>query len=198
MKELIEKLLALNVNEHTEKKNNLTYLSWSWAWATLLKHYPNATYTIQKSDDGIPTFGNSKVGYMCYTTVTVGEITHEMWLPVMDHRNKAILEPNMFDINKTVMRCLTKNLAMFGLGLYIYAGEDLPDGEEPVKPVKKSAPSKLITPKEGEALVTLALQKGTDLTKLMAYYKVTELGDMTVEQYKQATEALNKKEDAHG
>jgi len=119
----------------------------------------------------------------------------------MDHRNKAILEPNMFDINKTVMRCLTKNLAMFGLGLYIYAGEDLPDGEEPVKPVKKltaPTPVKLITPKEGESLVTLALQKGTDLTKLMAYYKVTELGDMTVEQYKQATDALNKKEDAHG
>lgn len=75
----------------------------------------------------IPIWGLPTMGYIVRTEVTVGEETHEMWLPIMDNRNRAVMEPNAMDINKAVMRCLTKNLAMFGLGLYIYAGEDLPD-----------------------------------------------------------------------
>lgn len=126
----INKLLELNVNDKTDKKNNLTYLSWAWAWAEFIKVYPESTYKIHKNEDSIPVFGNEHMGYMVYTSVTVEDITHEMWLPVMDYRNKAIKNPDMFDINKTVMRCLTKNLAMFGLGLYIYAGEDLPEQKE--------------------------------------------------------------------
>ena len=186
MKELIDKLLALNVNDHTEKKANLTYLSWSWAWQQALKHNPEATYTIKKNDDGVPVFGNSKMGYMCYTTVTMGSITHEMWLPVMDMRNKTMLEPSMFDINKTVMRCLTKNLAMFGLGLYIYAGEDLPDGEEPPKP----EPPQVITPNQAADLVSLCSQKGYSLTKIMKLCKVTELKDITTDLFAKAVKNL--------
>lgn len=125
-----KQLYSLNVNEHTEKKNGLTYLSWAWAWAKILEVCPSATYEIVKDENGIPAFGNQELGYMCYTKVTIENVTHEMWLPVMDFRNKAIKSPDMFDINKTVMRCLTKNLAMFGLGLYIYAGEDLPNEED--------------------------------------------------------------------
>lgn len=125
-----KQLYSLNVNEHTEKKNGLTYLSWAWAWAKILEVCPTATYEIIKDENGIPAFGNQELGYMCYTKVTIEGVTHEMWLPVMDFRNKAIKTPDMFDINKTVMRCLTKNLAMFGLGLYIYAGEDLPNEED--------------------------------------------------------------------
>ena len=186
MKELIDKLLALNVNDHTEKKANLTYLSWSWAWQQALKHNPEATYTIKKNDDGVPVFGNSKMGYMCYTTVTMGSITHEMWLPVMDMRNKTMLEPSMFDINKTVMRCLTKNLAMFGLGLYIYAGEDLPDGEEPPKP----EPPQVITPNQAADLVSLCSQKGYALAKIMKVCKVTELKDITTDLFAKAVKSL--------
>lgn len=126
--EKLEKLLELNVNNFTEKKNGLTYLSWANAWKEFVKVYPSAKYEIVKNEDGLPTFGNESMGYMVYTTVTVDELTHEMWLPVLDFRNKAVLKPSMFDVNKSVMRCLTKNLAMFGLGLYIYAGEDLPEG----------------------------------------------------------------------
>ena len=138
-----EELYKLNVNDKTEKKGNLTYLSWAFAWAEFKKVYPDANYEIQHFD-GTYCTGNEKIGYMVNTKVTAGEQTYEMWLPVMDSRNNTILAPKMTEINKTIMRCLTKNLAMFGLGLYIYAGEDLPeDGKEEdqsasdkVKPIK--------------------------------------------------------------
>lgn len=143
---LFKDLYAVNVNEKTEEKNGLTYLSWSWAWAEFKKHCPDATYEIVKFD-GAPYYYDEKLGYMCYTRVTANGITYEMWLPVMDGANKAmkahpytytvksygkiiektVAPATMFDVNKTIMRCLVKNLAMFGLGLYIYAGEDLPE-----------------------------------------------------------------------
>lgn len=130
-KELFDKLYGTDVNNRTEKKNGLTYLSWAWAWAEFKKACPDATYEIVKQEKGLPYAYDQNTGYMVYTRVTACGVTHEMWLPVMDYRNKALQvgQATMFDINKTIMRCLTKNLAMFGLGLYIYAGEDLPDGE---------------------------------------------------------------------
>ena len=145
MCEVFKKLNAVNVNENTEKKNGLTYLSWAWAWAELKKVYPSATYKIRQFD-GKPYLYDENLGYMVMTEMTVEDITHEMWLPVMDGANKAMkAEPytvqtkykeitvqpaTMFDINTAIMRCLTKNIAMFGLGLYIYAGEDLPEDSE--------------------------------------------------------------------
>ncbi len=121
----------IDVSQMTEKKNNLTYLSWANAWKEFKKIFPEAKYEIVKDESGRCWFGDDEHGYVVYTTVTVGELTYEMWLPVMDYRNKSILKPTTFDINKAVMRCLTKNLAMFGLGLYIYAGEDLPEEDKP-------------------------------------------------------------------
>ena len=149
--DLFKKAIQLNVNEHTELKNDLTYLSWAWAWQEFLKICPDATYEIKKFTN--PLTGKTAsylededYGIMVYTSITARGVTREMWLPVMDGANKAMKrEPyeytvgkgqnqyqkrvesaTMFDINKTIMRCLTKNIAMFGLGLYIYAGEDLP------------------------------------------------------------------------
>lgn len=164
-KELFDTLNAVNVNEKTEKKNNLTYLSWAWAWAEFKKVCPDATYEVVKFS-GLPYAYDPNTGYMVYTTVTAGGITHEMWLPVMDGANNAMkAEPytvktkykevqvnaaTMFDVNKTIMRCLTKNLAMFGLGLYIYAGEDLPEVEAE-KPVE--APPPVICPKCGQVVL---------------------------------------------
>lgn len=158
-KTVFDTLNSVNVNEHTEVKDTggvkLTYLSWAWAWAEVKKKFPGATYEIIKFN-GIPYVYDPNTGYMVYTTVTIGGITHEMWLPVMDGNNKAMkAEPyqvqtkyktitvnaaTMFDVNKAIMRCLTKNLAMFGLGLYIYAGEDLPEvvDETIQQPAKKS------------------------------------------------------------
>lgn len=158
IKEKFAELYSLDVNKYVEKKQGLSYLTWSYAWAEFKKIYPDATYEVKKDDNGKCYFGDEKIGYMVYTSVTAGGLTYEMWLPVMDGANKAMkLEEytyivadwqwdeklrkkvkvgdieksveaiSMFDINKAVMRCLVKNLAMFGLGLYIYAGEDLPE-----------------------------------------------------------------------
>jgi len=153
---VFNKLFAINVNELTEKKSKLTYLSWTFAWSEVKKNFPDASYKIWKDDKGNPFTFSETLGYMCYTTVTINNESLEMWLPVMNGANKAMksieyeyatkygkksVEPaTMFDINKTIMRCLVKNLAMFGLGLYIYSGEDLPEGEKP-EPVKKPEPT---------------------------------------------------------
>lgn len=146
------KLNKINVNEKIKKKGKLNYLSWTWAWAEVKKIYPNAAYEIKQFENGLPYVYDENTGYMVFTTVTIEEMTHQMWLPVMDGSNKAMKNQSyeyttkystniveaatMFDINKTIMRCLTKNLAMFGLGLYIYTGEDLPDNEKIKKPDK--------------------------------------------------------------
>lgn len=192
-KKLFEELFAINVNEHTEKRDNgkveLTYLSWSWAWAEFKKKCPNAKYEI-KMFNGLPYVFDEKTGYMVFTSVTVEDITHDMWLPVMDSNNKAmknekysyfvkkrdsktgkettiekfVATATMFDINKTIMRCLVKNLAMFGLGLYIYSGEDLPEQEQkeetPEKAEQKTEEIKLATKEQIEELKSLSY-KGT-------------------------------------
>lgn len=164
-----KKVYSINVNEFTEKKNNLTYLSWAHAWRAFAEVYPSATYEILKDENGSPCFGNSALGYMVYTRVTVEELTHEMWLPVMDYRNKAIKEPDMFDVNKSIMRCLTKNLAMFGLGLYIYAGEDIPNDEDKdkadEKELKKSVPKVTL-----EQLTKKASEKGITESQILAKF----------------------------
>ena len=149
MATVFETLNAINVNEHTETKKadgtELTYLSWTWAWSEVKKAYPNAKYEVWKNANGLPYSYDEETGYMVFTSVTIDDVTHEMWLPVMDSKNKAmkskpytyktkwgeksVESATMFDINKAIMRCLTKNLAMFGLGLYIYSGEDLPESE---------------------------------------------------------------------
>ena len=121
-----EEIVRINVKDKTEKKGNLTYLSWAWAWAEFKKIYPDATYEV-KMFDGLPYVHDSDTGYMVFTSVKADGLVYDMWLPVMDARNKTLMNATMFDINKTIMRCLAKNLAMFGLGLYIYAGEDLPE-----------------------------------------------------------------------
>lgn len=125
-------LLKLNVNDHTEKKNNLTYLSWAWAWAAALKADPTAVYEVSTwSIDGRPhLYINVNGTAMVAVTVTLGGRTRTCHLPVMDHRNKPISDPDAFQINTAIMRCMTKCLALFGLGLYIYAGEDLPEEGE--------------------------------------------------------------------
>ena len=131
MTDKFQELYKIDVSDKTEKKGNLTYLSWTWAWAEFKKVYPEANYEV-KMFDGKPYIHDADTGYVVFTSVTAGGITYDMWLPVMDARNKALKTADSFDINKAIMRCFTKNLAMFGLGLYIYAGEDLPEGAEEV------------------------------------------------------------------
>lgn len=203
-KNYFEELYSLNVNDNVEKKNGLTYLSWAWAIAEVLKKYPNMTYEILRFENNLPYTYDEKTGYMVFTKVTINEITREMWLPVMDGANKAMLDheytykvkkyvnrqwtgeyedkkveaATMFDINKTIMRCLTKNLAMFGLGLYIYAGEDLPEeeatrkiSEEQMKQIKELVPEEKIK-------------------DMFTYYKIKKIEDMS---YSDAEELIARK-----
>lgn len=129
-------LLKLNVNDHVERKQNLSYLSWAWAWAEALKADPTATFAVQtfKHDayTDVPYMSVNGTA-MVWVTVTVFNKPMVCFLPVMDHRNKPITNPDAFQVNTALMRCMVKGLALHGLGLYIYAGEDLPEKEaEPV------------------------------------------------------------------
>jgi len=126
-KESINKLLSTNVNNHTEKKGNLTYLSWAWAWAEALKADEDATYKVEMFGDKCYMDINGTA--MVFVTVTMFRKPVTCQLPVMDYKNKAILNPDAFAVNTAIMRCMTKALSLHGLGLYIYAGEDLPEGE---------------------------------------------------------------------
>ena len=141
-------LANINVNDKTEKKNNLTYLSWAWAWGEIKKQHPDATYTIYENKDG---WNYHTDGRTCWvkTGMMVQGIEHIEYLPVMDHRNASISADKVtsFDVNKAIQRSLTKAAARHGLGLYIYAGEDLPDdGEEKPVPASKLSETQKTTP----------------------------------------------------
>ena len=143
MSNYFQTLNAINVNDKTEKKNGLTYLSWAWAWGELKKRYPDSFYTIYENKDGLFYHTDGKTAWV-KTGVTVvfdivmdgirehREIEHIEYLPVMDFKNKSIPVDlvSSFDVNKAIQRSLTKAVARHGLGLYIYAGEDLPDEEK--------------------------------------------------------------------
>jgi hypothetical protein len=192
---VFERLSAINVNNHVEKKKDLSYLSWAWAWSETKRECPDATYKILETDY------DETLGFMCHTTVTIEGETLEMWLPVMDGANKSMLKRSYtystrygdktvesattFDINKTIMRCLVKNLAMFGLGIYIYAGEDLPEGETNAT-AKPEAPKKADT---DDGL--MELKKGTPNWDAVVKYVtankalgIEKIGGQLVRKYK--------------
>ena len=211
-KELFKELVQINVNDYVEQKNGLNYLSWANAVQEIcLRHNEEFDYEIEKfGESKLPYVYDDGVGFMVFTKITLFGKTREMWLPVMDNANQAMLkEPytykvkkyewnaetrkkeflgnydeknvekaTMFDINKTIMRCLVKNLAMFGLGLYIYAGEDLPvELEEPC------------TAEQIEKMRELAINEKNVLIR----YKVNSLEELT---YQQAEFVINTKQKA--
>lgn len=203
---VFERLSAINVNDHVEKKKDLTYLSWAWAWAVTKRECPDATYKI------LETEFDEALGFMCHTTVTIEGETLEMWLPVMDGANKSMLKKSYsystrygdktveaattFDINKTIMRCLVKNLAMFGLGIYIYAGEDLPEGETAAAATAAAAPKKAAAAADESGLIDL--KKGSPNWDAVVKYVTTnkamgveKIGAQLVRKYK-VSPALKK------
>jgi hypothetical protein len=153
---MIKSLLELNVQDHVEKKNGLTYLSWAWAWAEALKADPTATFhvdTFQRADGTTVPYMDINGTAMVWVRTTLFGKEMTCFLPVMDHRNKPIQNPDSFQVNTAIMRCMTKCLALHGLGLYIYAGEDLPEQEGKPEPEKKPAPkaeAKVPAKAEGE------------------------------------------------
>ena len=191
-KSVFETFFEINVNDHIEKKKDSTYLSWPYAWAEVKKKYPNATYKIHLfGEKQLPYVFDEGTGYMVFTDVTINDLTHTMWLPVMDSANKTMKSTSytyntkfkkdilveaatMFDVNKTIMRCLVKNLAMFGLGLYIYSGEDLPEIETEKISIKDANILKDIIRKidDGDKIYTMILNR----------YKVKSFRDLTGKQ----------------
>ena len=187
-------LSNLDLSDKCEKRESLIYVSWSNAWSEFKSAYPSATYQILKNENGLPYFSDPNLGIMVFTEVTVDDITHQMWLPVMDSKNKAMkLTPynyqvwdnykkayvektvqaaSMFDINKTLMRCLVKNLAMFGLGLYIFQGDDLP--EKSADDTTSSVPQQTVRPVQQPvdplAGIKNAINSANDVTTLMSFY----------------------------
>ena len=187
-------LKNLDLSNKCEKRDQLTYLSWANAWSEFKAAYPSATYEILKNENGLPYFSDPNLGIMVFTSVTVDDVTHQMWLPVMDSKNKTMkLQPytysvwdnykkayvektvqaaSMFDINKTLMRCLVKNLAMFGLGLYIFQGDDLP--EKSADDTTSSVPQQTVRPVQQPvdplAGIKNAINSANDVTTLMSFY----------------------------
>ena len=211
-KDLFRELVQVNVNDYVEQKNGLNYLSWANAIQEICKrHNEQFEYEIEKfGEKKLPYVYDDGVGFMVFTNITMFGQKREMWLPVMDNNNNAMLkEPytykvkkyeynpetgrkefignyeeklvgkaTMFDINKTIMSCLVKNLAMFGLGMYIYAGEDLP--------IELGEPC---TAKQIEKMRELSVIEKNVLIR----YKVDKLEDLT---YQQAEFIINSKQKA--
>ena len=186
MDNYFETLNSINVNEHTEQKNGLTYLSWAWAWTEVKKAFPDANYTNNENNDGSNYFTDGRTGWV-KTGVTINGIEHIEYLPIMDFRNKSIALENItsFDVNKAIQRSLTKAVARHGLGLYIYAGEDLPTVEE-----------KKIAPETATALINTLKAKGyseEDIKKSLAKYNAKTAEDLTETQYGEILQKINKK-----
>lgn len=209
-KAMFDALYSLDLSDKLERRENdkLSYLSWANAWAEFKRAYPNAEYRIIKDPaTNLPYFNDPNTGIMVYTEVTADGQTYEMWLPVMDAKNKAMREQpytyqvydiykktyvektvqaaTMFDVNKAIMRCLVKNLAMFGLGLYVYAGEDLSNEEnlvaennlqkkQPSKRTKATVPTPTATSQQQAdkySGIRIALSQCNDNTSLMNLYR---------------------------
>ncbi len=200
-KSIFETLFNINVGDHIEKKNGLSYLSWPFAWAEVKKIFPDANYKVKLfGENNLPYVYDESTGYMVFTSVTINDLTHEMWLPVMDNSNKSMksvkytydtnyrknvpVEPaSMFDVNKAIMRCLVKNLSMFGLGLYIYAGEDLPEKElEKILPSDVKSLKKVISNFENADKLQ---------NNMLKNYNLKNIEDLNVKQYTEILKKLN-------
>lgn len=199
MSETFKKLKAIDVSPYVKVKNKLSYISWSVAWRLVIEVCPEATYELKTFDGGMPC-KITPFGAFVSTSVTIDGITREMTLPVLDGANKSLKSEayeyttkygkksvealNAFDINKAQMRCLVKNLGVFGLGLDLYIGYDLPEDlrlEEKVDNIK--------------VINDLVKETNSDLMGLLAYYKVQAISKMSIEQQENVIQMLQKKKE---
>ena len=184
-KSIFEQLFEINVNEHVERKNGLQYLPWAYAWAEVKKLFPESTYKVYESENGCIYHTDGRTCWVKTSVIIVG-LEHIEYLPVMDYKNKSILLENVtsFDVNKTIQRSLTKALARHGLGLYLYAGEDLPEIE-----IEK------ITPKDAKILKDIVMSfDGSEklYQSILKRYGVKSFKELTVKQRIEILEGLNE------
>ena len=176
-------LNTIDVSKKTEQKNGLTYLSWAWAWGEIKKKHPNAQYKVYENVEGWNYFTDGRTCWV-KVSVTINDLEHIEYLPVMDHKNQSIPRDKVtsFDVNKAIQRAVTKACARHGLGLYIYAGEDLPEDAKAVE-------QRPMTVEQKEILQGY----GTDFDKLAKYYKHTSIEQLTFDE---AQAAITKKQKA--
>ena len=186
-KSVFQTLFEINVNKQIEKKNGLNYLAWAYAWSEVKKLYPNANYKVYETAEGCIYHTDGKTCWV-KTGVIIEGLEHIEYLPVMDYKNKSITLENItsFDVNKAIQRSLTKALARHGLGLYVYAGEDLPEAE-----VEK------ITPREAKILknIIFDMDEPEKLYQgILAKYNIKSFKELTIKQRVEILQGLNSME----
>lgn len=180
MESIFKKLYETNVNEHVEKKGEFSYLSWPYAVAQLRLADPNASWEVKRFADDLP-YQKTELGVFVEVAVTVQGVTLSQIHPVLDGKNKPLLEPSAFEINTSLQRCLVKAVALHGLGLYIYAGEDLPQAENQsdatrtVTTLKPSQPVRqgevvFLTDKQLGYINKLVAETKTDVQQLLTFF----------------------------
>jgi hypothetical protein len=197
-------LSKINVNEHVERKGQFSYLSWPFAVSQLRQFDPTATWHVQRFD-GLP-YLNTDLGVFVEVAVCVKGVSLSQIHPVLDSKNRPILAPTAFDINTSIQRCLVKAIALHGLGLYLYSGEDLPlASDEPKtedKPVAVPAAPAPVTPIRQAKVITIAQiaqierllsETGSDRAKLLAYFGVETLAEIAVTDYPRVVRSLEKR-----
>ena len=193
-------LNTVNVNEHTEKKNGLTYLSWAWAWAEVKKKFPEANYTIYEDQNGCIYWTDGRTCWV-KTGVTINGVEHIEYLPVMDFKNKSIpLESiTSFEVNKAIQRSLTKACARHGLGLYIYAGEDLPAEDEEEKARLEEEVKKPIDEQQVRTISGMIDESGASGSDIIAYINkkngrsISAIKELNKKEYVEVIDILTKK-----
>lgn len=196
MTSLFKTLYQCNVNDHVEKKGKFSYLSWPYAVAQLRLADDEARWEVRRFD-GLP-YCKTETGYFVEVAVTLQGVTLSQIHPVLDARNNPLLSPTAFDINTSIQRCLVKAIALHGLGLYIYAGEDLPGDPPPATTdVKEAAVAHPAFGPKLSPLQIAAIERQLELTKagiarLLAYYKVRRLTEIPADQYDRVMRSLAK------
>ena len=180
-KHIWETLSAIDVNQHKKQKGKFDYLPWNFAWATLMEHYPSAIF--RELPDQVHGDGSVTV----HTEMEINSITRPMWLAVTDHKNQAIQNPSCDDISDARMRCFTKNMAMFGLGFYIYQGEGVPRQKV-----------QLISPEQAREIVDLMTETNTLKEAFCTHFKVDSVGDLKATDFDRAKTMLNAKLEKQG
>lgn len=180
-KHIWETLSAIDVNQHKKQKGKFDYLPWNFAWATLMEHYPSAIF--RELPDQVHGDGSVTV----HTEMEINSITRPMWLAVTDHKNQAIQNPSCDDISDARMRCFTKNMAMFGLGFYIYQGEGVPRQKV-----------QLISPEQAREIVDLMTETNTLKEAFCTHFKVDSVGDLKTADFDRAKTMLNAKLEKQG
>lgn len=195
---VFETLNNINVNDHTEKKGNLTYLSWAWAWQTTKQHFPNANYTVYENDLGFNYHTDGITGWV-KVGVTIEIQEHIEYLPIMDFKNKSIPKDSItsIDVNKAIQRALTKAIARHGLGLYIYAGEDLPEIETRPQPKSYNTWSKASDQEKKESkfeFMELCEANGVNREDIKGFFEFLSPGMSESETFNEIVHFLRKPE----